>query len=238
MKKTLIFLSLIFAISFINAETFNSNLSSSDKKTLDSGKTLLKNTGKIKKLCITEENPLAKRAISVMKKLDPSYMAEAVQKFPYEDYEDLPEVMEEIITDLDSYVGIPYWSEEHDRYFDLYSSAEKLSDSTENGKRTITANLKMNPFGIIKTQMIIERTEDSFYFESTNLNKLKYNNKISCVDPKEQKSVIIAFREGDYWIVYGIGAVDAPKIPFLGDRVETSFINRIKTFCKFCLDRV
>ncbi|MCR5218351.1 DUF6675 family protein [Treponema sp.] len=238
MKKTVVFSIFILSAALISASPFNSKLTSSEKKTIESGKTLLKNTGKVKNMCITDSNPLCKRAISVMKDLDPSYMAEAVQKFSYDDYEDLPEIMEEIITDLDSYVGIPYWSEEHERYFDLYSSAELLSDVTENGVRTVTANLKMSPFGIIKTEMKIERTEDSFYFVSTNLNQLRYKDKIDCVSPGEQKSVIIAFRDGDDWIVYGAGAVDAPKIPFIGDRVETSFINRIKTFCKFCLDRV
>ncbi|MBB5218352.1 hypothetical protein DYE49_05570 [Treponema rectale] len=239
MKKTLFLTAiLVLSMSFIHAGSFNSNLSSSEKKTVDSGKTLLKNTGKAKKMCITDETDLGKRVRSVMNKLDPSYMAEAIQKFPYKGYEDLPEVMEEIITDFDSYIGIPYWSEEHDRYFDLYSAAEKISDETKNGTRRIVADLKMSPFGVIKTDIIIEKTEDSFYYESTNLNQLRYKDKMDCVSPKHQKSVIIAFREGDSWIVYGAGAVDAPKIPFLSGRVETSFINRIKTFCKFCIDRV
>ena len=81
MKKTLFLaIILVFSVNFIHAGTFNSNLTSSEKKTVDSGKTLLKNTGKVKKMCITDDTELGERARSVMKELDPSYMAEAIQK--------------------------------------------------------------------------------------------------------------------------------------------------------------
>ena len=51
-------------------------------------------------------------------------------------------------------------------------------------------------------------------------------------------SCITVFRDGDNWILYGIGGVDALKLWFIEDRVETSFINRIKTFCNFIFTKL
>ena len=47
------------------------------------------------------------------------------------------------------------------------------------------------------------------------------------------KSIIAIVKEGNSWILYGIGAVNAPDLFFLRDRIETSFMNRIKTFCSY-----
>ena len=52
------------------------------------------------------------------------------------------------------------------------------------------------------------------------------------------KSAITVFRDGDNWVLYAIGGVDTYKIFFLEDRVETSFINRIKSFCSFIFTKI
>jgi hypothetical protein len=52
------------------------------------------------------------------------------------------------------------------------------------------------------------------------------------------KSVILLFRHEDNWILYGVGGVKALKVSFLEKRIETSFINRIKTFCNFVFTKI
>ena len=47
------------------------------------------------------------------------------------------------------------------------------------------------------------------------------------------KICILLIRDGDNWILYGIGGVNAPRVPFFTERIQTSFINRINTFCSF-----
>ena len=49
---------------------------------------------------------------------------------------------------------------------------------------------------------------------------------------------ILLFKDEDNWILYGIGGVNAPKIPFFSERIEVSFINRIKTFCNFIFTKL
>ena len=91
----------------------------------------------------------------------------------------------------------------------------------------------MEPFGIIHETIQLKRTPDSVFYSSVNLNKLRYKDEFDCVWPKKLKICIILIRDGDNWILYGAGGVNAPRIPFFTERIETSFINRIKTFCNF-----
>ena len=91
----------------------------------------------------------------------------------------------------------------------------------------------MEPFGTIHETIQLKRTADSVFYSAVNLNKLRYHDQFDCVWPKKLKICIILIRDGDNWLLYGAGGVNAPRIPFFTERIETSFINRIKTFCNF-----
>jgi len=68
---------------------------------------------------------------------------------------------------------------------------------------------------------------------ATNTNKLRYLDKFDCIWPEKMKICILLFRDGDNWVLYGIGGVNAPRIPFFTERIQTSLINRINTFCSY-----
>ena len=70
------------------------------------------------------------------------------------------------------------------------------------------------------------------------MEKLVYHNKFTAVKPEKMVSCITVFRDGDNWILYAIGGAAIPKLFFLEDRVETSFMNRIKTFCDFVFKKL
>ena len=95
----------------------------------------------------------------------------------------------------------------------------------------------MEPFGTIYSPIEIEQTEDYLFYQSTNTNDLKVEG-ITCVRKYNMKSVIILIKDGENWILYGVGGVKAPRIPFLTQRIEVSFINRIKTFCNYIFTKI
>ena len=70
------------------------------------------------------------------------------------------------------------------------------------------------------------------------LDKLRYDDAIDCVWPQKMKISILLFQYEDNWVLYGIGGVNAPRIPFFTQRIQTSFINRIKTFCSFIFQKL
>ena len=124
MKKLLVFTAGFFLAFNTFALPFNSKLSNSEKEKLSQGQVIARNIDKYKNLSIDSENETAKRLRNEIYDLDPNYLAEMAQIRPVEGNEDLIEKMYEVLSDIDSYAGIPYWSVRHERYFDLYKTAE------------------------------------------------------------------------------------------------------------------
>ena len=91
----------------------------------------------------------------------------------------------------------------------------------------------MEPFGTVHEVIQIKKLDDSILYSAINTNKLRYHDQFDCVWPEKMLICIYLFRDGDNWVLYGIGGVNAPRIPFFTQRIETSFINRIKTFCDY-----
>ena len=225
----------IFASLALSAQEaiFNSNLSTDEKTRLENGEVLIRKLSSSKKLCMQHSNPVAQKAVDTIKALKPAYVAEVIRVYPYAGNENLLEEYKKSIMDVESYVGIPYYSEHGKSWHELYSSAKINSYITEGNKSEMNCLLYMEPFGDIDTKITTETSASSFYYENTNLNKLRYYDKFDCVKPQKMKSVISIFRTGDNWVVYAVGAVNAPDVFFLRDRIETSFLNRIKTFCAY-----
>lgn len=234
MKKFLLFLSLLFIFSFIYADPFNDKLTAEERQTIASGEILIKNINFDKYMCLTEEaTPLAPELISVIKDLNPKYLAEVIQIKPYKGNEDLPERLEKLLDNVPEYAGIPYFSERKQKWYNLYDSAEIIEKTEMGSKKFIKADLIMEPFDLVKEEIEISKDLDSILYMAVNTNKLRYLDKFDCVWPYKMKISILLFRDGENWVLYGIGGVNAPRIPFFTERIQTSFINRIKTFCSF-----
>lgn len=233
MKKILnLTLFLLFNFS-IFALPFNSKLSQEELNKLNDGEILIRNIDYEKNMCLSSENSLAVELKNSIKSLSPKYLAEVIQIKPYSGNEDLPEKLEKLLLNVSDYAGIPYWSVRHQQFFDLYTSAEIKEIKTEENKTKILADLVMDPFGTVNESIIIQKNNDEIFYFSENLNTLNYLGKFDCVSPKKMNMDILLFRDGENWILYGIGGVKAPRIPFFTERIETSFIGRIKTFCEF-----
>lgn len=212
---------------------FNSNLTAAQKQSLENGNTVIRNLNSTKQFSIESSNAGVQKALQTAKDLKPTYVAEVIQVYPYKGNENLINKFKSLVMDIPSYAGIPYYSERGKKWYDLYSSAKIVSFEESGNRQNVVADLEMEPFGVINTKITTETNADYFYYENMNLNDLRYDEKIKCVDKKHMKSLVTIFRDGDYWVLYGIGAVNAPNVFFLRDRVETSFMNRIKTFCTF-----
>ena len=225
------------------APYFNKNLTVEEQKKLDNGEVLIKNIVYQKYMSLEKGySEDCDKLIDEIKVLNPKYLAEIIQVKPYKGNENLPQVLTELLYNVSEYKGIPYWSERNQKYYNLYDSAtitsEKiLTSGILKTEKELQATFEMKPFGTVYETIILNQTNDSVYYSTINNNKLRYNDQFDCVWPNKLKICIILFRDGDNWILYGIGGVNAPRIPFFTDRIETSFINRIKTFCSFIFSK-
>lgn len=238
MKKIFISIVLCFLSINIFSLPFNSLLSETEKQELMEGKVLIRNIDKYKNMCIEGSNPGIAKLREIVKEQAPNYLAEVIQIKPYEGNENLQEVIRAALENISDYAGIPYWSERHQRYWDLYSSAAVVGSFQVNETtKQINADLYMEPFGLIHSPILIEQTDDYLLYNTTNNNNLKFEG-FTVVKKQNMKSVILLFRHEDKWILYGVGGVKALKVSFLEKRIETSFINRIKTFCNFVFTKI
>lgn len=238
MKKIFISIVLCFLSINIFSLPFNSLLSETEKQELMEGKVLIRNIDKYKNMCIEGSNSGIVKLREIVKEQDPNYLAEVIQIKPYEGNENLQEVIRSALENISDYAGIPYWSERHQRYWDLYSSAVVVGSFQVNETtKQINADLYMEPFGLIHSPILIEQTDDYLLYNTTNNNNLKFEG-FTVVKKQNMKSVILLFRHEDNWILYGVGGVKALKVSFLEKRIETSFINRIKTFCNFVFTKI
>lgn len=238
MKKTLTILftaALMMVTTVTFADPFNKRLKPEEREKLEKGEVVIRNTGDIDKICMNK-NDATTKMIEVIDDLDPAYLAEIIQIRPYEGNEDLLERTMAVLMDIQEYTHIPFRARAGD--YMLYNSAEITEEVTEGNSKKILADMDMDPFGLIKTQIDIDENENSVFFQMMNLNQLRYRDQYNAVKPQKMKSVITVFRDGDNWVLYALGSVDTFKIFFLKDRVETSFMNRIKTFCNFIFTKI
>ena len=218
---------------------FNEKLSDDDVRTLEAGTVLSRNIGKYKNISIQGENPGIDRIKEEIKNLNPNYLVELLQVRPYNGNENLAQTMRAVLEDIPSYAGIQYWSVQHDRYYDLYETAEVLEKQTPDEKTTrYIADLFMEPFSTIHSIITLEQTDDYLLYTMENTNDLRFNGKFLCVKKNNMKSAILLFRDGDNWIIYGLGGCKALKVALFEERIERSFINRIKTFCNYIYEKI
>ncbi len=237
-----IFLSLtinsVFAQSinvpdFTIKSIFNDNLSKDEATKLSKGEIVIRNIGNYKKISLKDISANASIILDEFKNLKPAYLAETIQIRPAtSQISDEITKLKGVLMDVSNYVGIPYYSVRNDKWYDLYSSADVKSHSTTGNKEFVNADLFMEPFGTINTDITAENTSTELFYKSINTSKIKAYG-FTCVNVGKLISNIYIFKYGNWEIIYGIGGADAPSIFFLQERIETSFINRITSFCTF-----
>lgn len=235
MKRNLvsIFVSLSLACALF-ADPFNSRLTNDERNTISTGEILIKNINYEKFMCLKKgDSALGDKLISEIHELNPKYLAEVIQIKPYKGNEDLPQRLEALLNNVPEYAGIPYYSVRAEAWYNLYDSAEIVETVDRPDGKSLKADLYMEPFELVKEDIELTRDNDSILYTAVNTNKLRYLDKFDCVWPRKMKINILLMRDGDNWILYGIGGVNAPRVPFFTERIQTSFINRINTFCSF-----
>ena len=185
-------------------------------------------------MCLNKDaSELSDQLIDVIDDLNPKYLAEVIQIRPYTGNENFSQMLQEFLNNVPDYAGIPYYSERAEKWYNLYDWAKIINTKTDGNKTVMECQMMMEPFDIVEENITIINGKDTVLYVAQNENKLRYLDKFDCIWPEKMKICILLFRDGDNWVFYGIGGVNAPRIPFFTQRIETSFINRIKTFCSF-----
>lgn len=238
LKRVFIIFSLLFLALSLYSLPFNDKLTSSELDALQRGEVVLRSIDKEKNMSIMGENEGIKAIKEEVKAFNPNYLAEIIQVRPVSSRENLAEEIRKILEDIEGYAGIQYWSEQHERYWDLYKEAKVLDKSTEGMATRYHATLYMQPFGEIDSIITLTASPSYLLYTNYNLNNLKFNGKFKCISKERMKSSILVFREGDNWILYGVGGCKSIRMAGVTARVEKSIMNRIKTFCQYIFTKL
>lgn len=234
MKKQIILTSLLIFAANIFANPFNSKLTEEEKQKLEAGEILIRNIDYTKNMVFSEGvSEKGDKLLQTVKEVKPKYLAEVIQIKPYKGNENFASVLEEMLYKVEDFTNIPYISNGGDEYL-LYDSAEILEQTKADGVTNLKVHMYMEPFADVYQDMNIYKDSDTeLWYTSKNTNKLRYLDKFDCLHPEKMLITIYLFRDGDNWVFYAVGGVNAPHVPFFTDRIRRSFIRRITTFCDF-----
>lgn len=234
------FRNLFFIVLFMTVCTtifalpFNKQLKADELQKLNAGETVIRNIDYAKYMSIQPGvNSRCDELIAMVKGFNPKYLGEVIQVKPYTGNEDLPSRIEALLNNIDSYTDIPYYSEHSGKWFKLYDEAETVSTVKNGNVTTIMTNLIMDPCGLVEEQIDVINEGNMLYYTAFNKNSLSFKEFSNLLGPEKLKIGIVVFRYEDKWIIYGVGGVNAPHIPFFTDRIRIAFINRICSFCDY-----
>lgn len=214
------------------AEVFNDNMTRDDLKTLSEGKLLVKNVGVYRKIMIEPFSDGAKDLRDRVKKLKPSYLVEVIRTVPIDQASEYLERLTDNLSDVESYKNIAYYSVYNKVWDSLYRNIEIKSRNTDATGMNLWVYGEIIPFSPYEFNVHISRNENNLVYYSINNTALQYHG-FDCVGKDDFVLSVYTFRCNDHLVIYGIGGVNAPVLPLVKERIETSFINRIITFCTY-----
>ena len=202
---------------------------------------IIRNISSYKKLSLETQSPVATECLKELKELNPKYFVEVLQVRDQKPDDRIVEKMFKVLFDVEEYTTIPYYSEAHGTTTPLYSyckvlTQQRTSDAEANVETSrFTVDMTMPPFQLYTAQISIKTDSERWLlYRSENLTDVVCMGfvrvKTGCL-----RSVIFVFPHEGQWIIYGIGAAKAPKIPLLTRRIETAFIGRVKAFCNYAV---
>jgi len=228
--RTLVVLGLLAAALASAQSQPLRNLTPEEAAAVSSGKSVFRQPSGWKDLSVPAAAPFAKDIEETVRKLGANYIGEVVLVLPKAANPDLLAVLARNLADVESHVGIPYWSRRHKKYFDLFDRVKVIERTGTGSEGGLTADQHMEPFDDYRARYSWSLRGDRLTFLSTNLTHLSYDGR-KAVAPGEMVWRLEAYAEGDRWILYGIGAVKAfDMLGLLRDRLSESFMGRIEAF--------
>ncbi len=209
---------------------FNDKFTSKDIKKLEAGEIVIKNIGKCKNASMIEKtSAVSDKVLELFNDLRPNYLAEIVYMIPLENNADIIEQADNVFSDISLYKEIIYTDEDTGKTTQLFPIADLISREDGDDFHIIRSHVKMDMLAPYDTELIINTTEDTFFFSQINQEPMKLGF-VTAIKTTKMRAAICAFQYEGNWFVYALGGVTAPSIPFVRKKIEKQFIGRIRDF--------
>ncbi len=120
--------------------------------------------------------------------------------------------IENILTDVENFINIPYYSRRHDSTYPLFRDISVLDDIVDNnGKRIITADQTILPFKPAEIRYTIEKKENFILFKAENIENIRW--WILPVITKQKLLILFAAEiKNGKLECYGLGTADTRQL--------------------------
>lgn len=223
--------------NFLNRSGFSDiSLSEDDIEKLASGKPIYKLIDKMEESSLDSSTDTSRSILERYREIEPNFIVESFFILPVEEGTET-EVMNEVQTflmDVKKFVGIPYWSKEQQKYYDLIGRLDVVEwKDFDDGSRGIVAEQYMKPFMDHEVLYRYWLKEEEFIYTSRNLDPMRHENYqfVKAVKEGNMFTSLFVYKEPGALVCYGLGGVRAfTFFGIFGDRLTASFKGRTRAF--------
>lgn len=212
------------------------NLSADESRALAAGQTLFRQPSNWRGLSAPADAPFYKEIEDELRKGGHNYLGEVIMVLPRARAEALIPALREKLLNFEGYAGIPYWSRRNQKFFDLFNWVRVVAGPAPaaRGAAGKADTLQyMEPFGEYGSAYEWDFGAAALRFAGVNTSALSYEG-VRAVAPGNLIWRFRAYRSGEHWVFYGLGAVKAfDMLGALRDRLSASFMGRIEAFFKY-----
>jgi hypothetical protein len=208
------------------------NLDKDQLAHLAAGGTLFREPSGWKDLSVPASAPFYSEIEETVRKGGHNYLGEVLVVMPRSQATAVLPALAGRLLDFEHYAGIPYWSKQKNKYYELYNWVRVSSGSRSGKQGSVATEQFMKPFGEYGAAYTWSIADRSLSYSGINTTPLFYDS-IKAVLPGNMLWRLEAYAVDDVWVFYGLGAVKAFDLfGALRDRLSTSFMGRIEAFFK------
>ncbi len=216
-------------------------LSADDLDRLAKGAAVIRPAGDYRKLALGAAGSVADELRARVAAIRPNYVTEVLSILPASDAAAADSILRKLaaaLADPKSFIGIPYWSRQQQKTYDLFDKMTIVTRSATAGGQTVEVVQHMEPFDDFGARYEYRLELDAaglatgLRFSGVNLGPIIYSYRnFKAVTPGDMAWELYAFRDGARIVFYGVGAVKAFDLfGAARSRLEASFMGRVEAF--------
>ena len=208
-------------------------LSDQEQATIRAGKALIRQTGSAQSLSLAVQSLFADEIRRRIRSLKANYVGEVIMAMPAGAGSAALQGLARDLSDVEGYVGIPYWSKRQNRRYDLFDQITVMQRTRQPSGETVVAQQHMEPFSQYQALYSYELIGPELHFRSENTSQISYRG-FDAVSSGNMVWYLYGFSEQGVTFLYGVGAVKAfDMFGLFEDRIRTSFMGRIQAFFSY-----
>jgi hypothetical protein len=212
-------------------------LSESELSTLNRGEPLIRQAASSRQLSLAVPGAFADEIRKQIRTLGANYIGEVIMVVRGNNSQKALSDIAKYLANVEGYVGIPYWSKQNNRTYDLFDKMKVVERTLQPDGETVVADQHMEPFAEYSARYAYELESNELRFRSLNLTPISYKG-FAAVAPGNMVWYLYGFPNDGATFLYGVGAVKAfDLLGLFNERLKVSFMGRIQAFFSYLYEK-